>query len=113
MLPMGTYYLVYWIIERLDQEGSSWTLKGNVGSTLGPFKVTLGGTTPLDVGGPIQAQVEQYYTAGVVWNFRAPALTGRLGETVSLTRKDSELPLQMRIRNRSGDYDRTFTFEYG
>lgn len=112
-LPVGTYQLDYWMIERLDQEGTAWTLKGSADSALAAFKLAAGGTTRLRIGEPAVAQIEQHYKTGMNWNFREPKLVGQLGESVTVSKKEGVAPLGLRIRNPQMGYDRTFTFEYG
>ncbi len=112
-LPVGTYRLDYWQIERSDPEGTSWTLQGSPSSASAPFNVASGGATRLRIGGPIQARLGQNYKTGVNWNFREPTLVGRSGETVSVSSKEVFALMRLRIRNDRGDYDRTFNFEYG
>ncbi len=111
-LPAGLYQIDHWIIERQDDNGAPWGLKGSGFSEKGIFHVTEGSKTELSIGEPIistlQATAEE---SG--YNFRQ-SFQGQLAEDIELTREGVQPPPpKLNIKSQDGTYDRTFSFEYG
>jgi len=111
-LPVGKYRIDYWAIERKDEEGSTWELKGQGFGEKGDFEVNEDGETELSVGEPVicslgsrERDSSHYFDQG---------LRGELGERISLTRSGSRPRApKLHIKSADGKYDRTFNFEYG
>jgi len=112
-LPVGKYRIEHWTIERKDDKDAEWKLQGAYFDDTGLFDVNEAQAAELSIGEPVictlqasQREPENYY-------FRQE-LKGKLGERIELTRNNARpQPPKVRIKNKDGDYDRTFTFEYG
>ncbi len=111
-LPVGKYRVDHWEIDRKDERGSAWVLRGQWSSQMGDFDVAQDKEAQLSVGEPIISTLEarqsesQYYFS--------QNLQGRLGERIELTREGSQpSPPKLQIKSKDGTYDRTFSFEYG
>jgi hypothetical protein len=112
-LPVGKYRIEHWTIQRSDDKDAEWKLQGAYFGDAGVFDVNEARAAELSIGEPIictlqasQREPENYY-------FRQE-LKGRLGERIELTRNNARpQPPKVRIKNKDGEYDRTFTFEYG
>lgn len=111
-LPVGKYRVHHWEIDRKDEKGSAWVLRGYWSSQMGDFDVAQDKEAELSVGEPIistlQARAEEstfYFSQN---------LQGRLGEQIELTREGVQPPPpKLNIKSQDGTYDRTFSFEYG
>lgn len=112
-LPVGKYRVGIWQAERKDDQGNTWMLTGRNSSIEGPFEVTDGGRTNVDVGEPIVATVYGSKITQESYSF-SQSLQGRLDEQVTLTRNGARPGApKLRIKNKDGTYDRTFAFQYG
>ncbi len=112
-LPVGKYRIEHWTIQRKDDKDAEWKLQGAYFGGTGLFDVNEVQAAELSVGEPIVCvlQADQrepgYY-------FFGQQLKGKLGERLELTRNNARpQPPKVRIKNKDGEYDRTFTFEYG
>ncbi len=111
-LPIGTYRIDSWAMDRLDRDGSAWQAKGAGLGKNGVFEVGSGGETPLSIAEPIISSLtvrkerSTYYVSH--------SFTSRLSETVEITKNGSrpDAP-KLEIRNADGSYQETLTFEYG
>ena len=111
-LPTGKYRINYWAVERKDDQGRKWKLKGSLFSNGGTFDVAAGAETQLSVGEPIISTVEAQ-NRKATYSF-SHDLKGRLGERIELTRNGSRPRApKLHITSKDGTYDRTFSFEYG
>ena len=109
-LPAGTYRVYGWELERKDKSGALWKAEGK--QLRDSFAVREDEETVLEVGEPLIASVKAGRRGGG-YQFEQQ-LRGKLGESVSLTRNGSRPSApKLRIRNATGDYEKTFTFEYG
>lgn len=78
------------------------------------FEVTLDKPAVLEVGEPVLASVPVSRLETGLLQLADPRLTGRAGESVSLTRNGEPAPApQVAIRNSDGSYDRRFDFALG
>jgi hypothetical protein len=111
-LPVGKYRIDYWAIERKDDGGSTWELRGQGFGDKGKFEVNEEGQTELTVGEPIISNLKARIQK-TRYSFNQE-MKGQLGERISLTRSNSR-PRAPKLHIKSGDgkYDRTFNFEYG
>jgi len=113
-LPVGTYRIDHWAIDREDEKGRDWKLQGRYFSgDRGLFTVAETSEVELpSVGEPIisslqaRAQESRYYFS--------QDLQGQLGERIELTREGARPHApKLHIKSKDGTYDRTFSFEYG
>ena len=111
-LSTGQYHIRSWKIERKDDQGGAWALTGQYFGQDNPFEIKDGDETKLDVGEPIIATVEAR-SAGSSYAFNQ-VIKGRHDEIIELTRNGARpQPPKLRIKNKDGTYDRTFSFQYG
>jgi hypothetical protein len=111
-LPTGQYHIRSWKIERKDDQGVAWALTGQYFGQDNPFEIKDGDETKLDVGEPIIATVGAR-NVGSSYAFNQ-VIKGRHDEIIELTRNGSRpQPPKLRIKNKDGTYDRTFSFRYG
>ena len=111
-LPVGEYHTRLWNIEREDDQGNRWALTGQIFDNQGLFEVTDGNQTKLDLGEPIIASVNAS-KSGSIYSFNQ-IIKGRLNENIEMTRNGARPRAQkLKIKNKDGTYDRTFSFEYG
>ena len=111
-LPVGKYRVRDWLIERKDDQGQSWKLKGTGFTTRTSFDITGEEPTEVSIGEPIISEVSARQSKGV-FSFRQE-LRGQLDERIELTRagEQPQAP-KLRIKNADGTYDRTYSFSYG
>lgn len=112
-LPVGKYRINHWVMEREDEKGDKWTLRGHSFGESGIFEVSEKRETTLSVGEPLFTSLEQVSQKGVALSFINPKLNGLLGEDIDLTCGEDTPGIQLHIRDEDDSYDRTFTFEYG
>jgi len=111
-LPVGQYHIRSWKIERKDDQGGVWALTGQYFGQNNPFEIKDGDETKLDVGEPIVATVDAR-NVGSSYEFNQ-VIKGRHDEVIELTRNGAQpQPPKLRIKNKDGTYDRTFSFRYG
>ena len=111
-LPVGKYRIEHWAIERKDEKGGQWKLKGSGFSEKGVFDVTQDKKAELSIGEPIICMLPVRQTdSGYSFN---RILKGRLDERIELTRSGARPRApKLNIKSKDGTYDRTFSFEYG
>jgi hypothetical protein len=111
-LPMGKYRVNYWAIERKDERGKKWKLRGSLFSRKGDFDITADKETKHSIGEPIISTLKATKSdSGYSFNQN---LQGRLGERIELTRNGTRPRApKLHIKNKDSTYDRTFSFEYG
>jgi hypothetical protein len=112
-LPVGKYRIHHWAVERKAEKGDSWKMEGrNFGGESGIFEITEKDQAKLDIGEPVESTLDATKDRN---GYRfSQNLKGRMGERITITQngKQPRAP-QLHIRNSSGNYDKTFTFEYG
>lgn len=110
-LPEGTYRIYGWKIER-NEKGQKWSLSGS--DVPGDYTITVSSQSAVtvDVGEPVFSQLsvsEQKGIYSINQEFR-----GKLGERISIMKGSNRPPSpKVAIRSKSGEYDRTFSLEYG
>jgi hypothetical protein len=111
-LPVGKYWVYDWAVERQDEEGTNWKLKGSSFGEMNSFYITEGKETVLSIGEPIVATLDASEREGT-YSF-SHSMKGRDGERIELTRNGAQ-PQAPKIRIKSTDsaYDRTYSFQYG
>jgi hypothetical protein len=82
-LPVGKYRINHWQIDRKDDKGKSWTMRGSSFSDRGDFEVTEETETALEIGEPVTAGLQVNINGG---NYEfSKNIRGSLGEYISLT----------------------------
>jgi hypothetical protein len=111
-LPVGKYCVYDWIVERQDEKGTNWQLKGSGLSERDTFEITEDKQAVLSIGEPIIATLDSSERQGT-HSFRQD-MKGRVGERIELTRNGArpQAP-KVRIKSADGTYDRTYSFQYG
>ena len=101
-----------WKIERKDEDGNIWKLKGSELGSKGIFEIVDGTKVKLSVGEPVVSTL----TAGKDNStyYLRHSLGGRLSETVEITKNGSrpEAP-KLQVSNADDSYLETLNFEYG
>ena len=111
-LPIGRYCVYDWAIERQDEKGTNWKLKGSVLSEKNVFDITEDKQAVLSIGEPIIAILDASESEGT-HSFRH-SMKGRAGESIELTRNGTQPQApKVCIKSADGTYDRTFSFQYG
>ena len=111
-LPIGKYRVNYWAIERKDDQGRQWKLKGSIYASRGTFEIDSEKQSQLSIGEPVVSTLQARKT-GTGYSF-SQDLKGSLGEQIELTRNGARARApKLRIKSKDGEYDRTFSFEYG
>jgi len=111
-LPVGKYRINHWEINRKDEKGSAWVLRGYGSGETDDFDVTLDRKAELSIGEPIICTLEASKRDST-YSF-SQSLKGQLGERIELTRNGArpQAP-KLHMKNKDGTYDRTFDFRYG
>ena len=86
-LPVGKYCIGYWAIERKDDGGNTWELKGQGFGEKGNFEVNEEGQTELTVGEPVISNLKARIKKARYYFDQE--MKGQLGERISLTRSNS------------------------
>ena len=107
-LPLGKYRIDHWEIDRKDDKGKNWTMRGSSFSEKGDFEVTEAGETALEIGEPVTAGL-QVNLNGTNYEF-SKVIRGSLGEYVSLTSagRDVRDLWKMKARNEDGTFAKTY-----
>lgn len=111
-LPVGQYRICSWKTERKDDKGNTWVLAGQRFADKGIFDVNETAVTNLDIGEPIICTLAVQKKEAA--HYFRQELKGRLAEEIDLTLNGTRPPPpKLRIKNKDGSYERTFSFEYG
>lgn len=112
-LPIGKYRVNDWAIERKDEKGTRWKLKGSGLPNKGLlFDVTTDKVTELSIGEPLVSTLEASAREGT-YSFRYN-MKGRDDERIELTRNGAQPRApKLHIKSKDGTYDRTYSFQYG
>jgi len=111
-LPVGQYQIHLWRSKRKDEQGNVWTITGQDFGGNGRFEVNDSEQTKLEIGEPITSTM-QIRKSGSTYSF-SRILRGRFGESIVLIRNGSQpSPPKLNIKDTTGSYNRTYSFEYG
>jgi hypothetical protein len=111
-LPVGKYFVYEWAVERQDEKGTHWKLKGTGLGDKNVFDVTKDEQAVLSIGEPIVATLDTSEREGT-HSFRHD-MKGRDGERIELTRNGAQPQApKVHIKSADGTYDRTYSFQYG
>lgn len=111
-LPVGEYLIDQWTLEAKDKDSIVWTATATCRSERSRFDVAEASTGRLCVGEPLVSNlsVNQDKTT---YTFNQ-TLTAALGESVTLKRNGAQAPApKVHIKDKTGTYERTLSFEYG
>ncbi|MEN8127513.1 MAG: hypothetical protein ABFR90_06865 [Planctomycetota bacterium] len=111
-LPAGQYRIFSWEIVRKDDKGAEWKVQGQWLPEGNEFEVAKDSAANLDIGEPFFSKLDarmrnksHYFNQGLV---------GKHGERISLYKNNNRPSApKVHIRNKTGEYDRTFALEYG
>lgn len=112
-LPEGKYRVRDWTIKRSDDKGTEWSLEGSYPDKNERFTVSRDSTAELNqIGEPVFSKIDARFKEGSFYFNQA--ITGQSGERISLLKSRERMPApKIHIRNKTGQYDRTFSLEYG
>lgn len=111
-LPEGQYRIYSWEITRKDDKGVEWALQGRGFPRDERFAVSKDTGAKVDIGEPIFSRLEASYRNNM--HYFNQELVGKSGESISLLREGRRPPApRIHVRNKTGEYDRTFALEYG
>jgi hypothetical protein len=107
-LPIGNYRIDHWEIDRKDEKGKSWTMRGSSFGERGNFEITEEAETALEIGEPVIANL-QVSLNGTNYEF-SKNVRGSLGEYVSLTSagRDVRDSWKMTGKNKDGTFAKTY-----
>ena len=107
-LPVGEYRIDHWEIDRKDEKGKSWTMRGSSFGERGNFAITEEAETALEIGEPVTANL-QVSLNGTNYEF-SKSVRGSLGEYVSLTSSGSDTrnSWKMTAKNKDGTFAKTY-----
>lgn len=112
-LPVGKYRINDWVIEKQDDQGAQWRVRGSrFSDEKGLFDINENQELELTIGTPIVATLTESDNKGT-HSFRHN-MNGKDGESIELMRNGSrpQAP-KVNIKNKEGTYDRTYSFAYG
>ncbi len=113
-LPVGHYRINLWKILRKDDQGDSWSLKGQYYYNQGGlFDVSASQTARVPVGEPLISKLEMR-NRGDKQFYIQQELTDQMDGRIELL-KNNNRPTAPKIviKDKTGDYDKTFALEYG
>jgi hypothetical protein len=111
-LPVGKYRVYDWAVERQDDKGTNWKIKGSGLGEKNLFDITEGKETVLSIGEPVVATLDSSEREGT--HSFSHSMKGRSGERIELTRNGAQPQApKVNIKSADGTYDRTFSFQYG
>ncbi|MBN2313993.1 MAG: hypothetical protein JXM79_08685 [Sedimentisphaerales bacterium] len=107
-LLVGTYRIDHWEIDRKDDKGQDWTLRGSSFSDRGDFEIAEGAETSLEIGEPVNAGLSTRLN-GDTYDF-SKSLQGSLGEYVRISSsgRDIDNLWKMKVTNKEGTYEKLY-----
>jgi len=107
-LPVGKYRIDHWEIDRKDDKGKNWTMRGYGFSEKGDFEIEEQAETALEIGEPVTAGLEARLN-GENYEF-SKSVRGSLGEYVSLTSGGSDVRnlWKMKARSKDGTFEKIY-----
>lgn len=107
-LPVGKYRIDHWQIDRKDDKGKSWTMRGYGFSDRGDFEIKEEAETALEIGEPVTAGL-QAQRNGENYEF-SKSLRGSLGEYIRLTSSGQDVGnlWKMKASNGDGTFDKIY-----
>ena len=107
-LPIGNYRIDHWEIDRKDEKGKSWTMRGSSFGERGNFEITEEAETALEIGEPVTTSL-QVNLNGTNYDF-SKSLRGPLGEYVRLTSSGLNIDnlWKMKAKNKEGTFEKLY-----
>lgn len=107
-LPVGKYRIDHWQIDRKDDNGKSWTMRGYGFSERGDFEIKEDAEIALEIGEPITLGLDTRLN-GENYEF-SKSLRGSLGEYVTLTAggQDVRNLWKMKASNSDGTFEKIY-----
>jgi hypothetical protein len=107
-LPVGKYRIEHWEIDRKDDKGKSWTMRGYGFSERGDLEIKEEAETALEIGEPVTAGL-QAQRNGENYEF-SKSLRGSLGEYVRLTSSGQDVGnlWKMKAGNSDGTFEKIY-----
>ena len=107
-LPAGEYRVDHWEIDRKDEKGKSWTMRGSSFGERGNFAITEEAETALEIGEPVTASLQANLN-GTNYEF-SKSVRGSLGEYVSLTSAGQDVSnlWKMAAKNKDGTFEKIY-----
>ncbi len=107
-LPVGKYRIDHWEIDRKDDKGKIWTMRGSSFGERGNFEITEEAETTLKIGEPVTANL-QVNLNDTNYEFEK-SVRGLLGEYVSLTSAGSDVRnlWKLSATNTDGTFAKTY-----
>jgi hypothetical protein len=112
-LPVGTYQISQWSINRKDEKGALWMLMGRDFPSAARFEVAGAKPAVVDIGEPVQAvlKVDEYSGRQVHFGLK---FVGKQSERVTIHRtKEQPTKPKLTIVNADGTQCYNNSFEYG
>lgn len=111
-LPVGEYLIDQWTLEAKDDDKIAWTATAVSQLKKSRFDVRAAEPVKLKVGEPLVSTLDVKKN-GTAYNFNQ-TLVAALGESVTLKRNGTQAPApRVRVKDKTGTYDRTLSFAYG
>jgi len=109
-LPVGKYRINSWKIERKDEKGKRWELQGRSYTPEGDFEITEGAEKSLEIGEPLQGNLQVSFNAETENYEFEKNVRGRMGEYVTLTRGGQRVSnlWKMHAKNKDGTFAKTY-----
>ncbi|UCF14895.1 MAG: hypothetical protein JSW59_15915 [Phycisphaerales bacterium] len=107
-LLVGKYRIDHWEIDRKDDKGKNWTLRGSYLRSQGDFEITEGAETSLKIGEPVTAALSARLN-GDNYEF-SKNLRGSLGEFLTFTSggRDVRDLWKMKGTNKEGTFEKIY-----
>ena len=107
-LLVGKYRVDHWEIDRKDDQGNNWTLRGSYLRNQGDFEITEGAETSLKIGEPVTAGLSARLN-GDNYEF-SKNLRGSLGEYLTFTSggRDVRDRWKMKGTNKEGTFEKIY-----
>jgi len=107
-LLVGDYRIDSWQIDRKDDKGKNWALRGSYLRNQGDFEITEGAETSMEIGEPVSAGLSARLN-GDSYEF-SKSLQGSLGESLTITSNGRDVRdlWKMKGTNKEGTFERIY-----
>ncbi|MCL5097972.1 MAG: hypothetical protein M1608_10690 [Candidatus Omnitrophica bacterium] len=111
-LPVGSYRIDHWTIDRKDDKGIAWTMMGYGFGESSSFTVAAGNPATIKVGEPIRCALQTTASDGQV-NFN-PRFLGPTGESIQMLRAGQQPPgPRLTLASSDGSFHYSSSFSFG
>lgn len=112
-LPEGKYRVMQWKINRRDEHGADWTLRGYGFPKSTGFEVAAEKPVTLKIGEPVRTLLEAREKSGREVTFSLK-FRGQMGESIEMLRENLRpRGPRLTLTNLAGSYRHTSYFQYG